>query len=317
MTLRILVTGGHGMVGSAVAAHARARNMNVRISSRQPPRSAEAGLEYVQAGDLAPTNDWSVALQGVDAVVHCAARVHAMRDVVADPLTVFRTVNTAATLNLARQASAASVKRFIFLSSVKVNGEFSRGRAFTEADAANPQEPYSLSKHEAELGLRRLAAETGMEVVIIRPPLVYGAGVKANFASLMRAVQRGLPLPIGAVDNRRSLVGLDNLVDFILTCVTHPAAANETFLVSDGCDLSTAELARALARASGVGARLLPVPLWLLRAGAVMVRKEAAFHRLCGDFQVDISKARDLLGWQPPASPDQGLQSAVLGMKSC
>jgi nucleoside-diphosphate-sugar epimerase len=235
-----------------------------------------------------------------------------MHDTEADPLTAFRAVNVGGTLNLARQAATAGVKRFVFISSVKVNGESTLpGRAFTEADAPKPQDAYGQSKHEAEQGLRQLSADTGMEVVVIRPPLVYGPGVKANFAALMRAVQRGWPLPLGAVHNQRSLVALDNLVDFIITCITHPQAANQTFLVSDGQDLSTTELVRGMAQAAGVPARLLPVPVWALQAGASLLGKGDAVQRLCGNLQVDISKARSLLGWLPPVSVEEGLRRAM------
>jgi nucleoside-diphosphate-sugar epimerase len=239
-----------------------------------------------------------------------------MSDKATDPLAAFRLVNVLGTLNLARQAAAAGVKRFVFLSSVKVNGECTLpGQAFTESDAPNPQDAYGISKHEAEQDLRQLAADTGMEVVIIRPPLVYGPGVKANFASLMRAVQRGWPLPLGAVRNQRSLVALANLVDFIVTCTIHPQAANQTFLVSDGHDLSTADLVRGLARAAGVPARLIPVPVWVLQAGATLVGKGESVQRLVGNLQVDISKARTLLGWRPPITVEEGLQRALAGMK--
>jgi nucleoside-diphosphate-sugar epimerase len=216
------------------------------------------------------------------------------------------------TVNLARQAAAAGVKRFVFISSVKVNGESTpSGRAFTEADFANPQDAYGQSKHEAEQSLRQLSADTGMEVVIIRPPLVYGPGVKANFAALMSVVQRGWPLPLGAVHNQRSLVAMDNLVDFIITCITNPLAANQTFFVSDGQDLSTTDLVRGMARAAGVTARLLPVPVWALQTGALLLGKGDEIQRLCGNLQVDISKARSLLGWVPPVSVDEGLRRSM------
>jgi nucleoside-diphosphate-sugar epimerase len=237
-----------------------------------------------------------------------------MHDTAADPLVEFRAVNVEGTLNLARQSAAAGVKRFVFISSVKVNGESTQpGYAFTEADLPNPQDAYGQSKLEAEQGLRQIAIDTGMEVVIIRPPLVYGPGVKANFAALMRVVQRGWLLPLGAVHNRRSLVALDNLVHVIVTCLTHPKAANQTFLVSDGHDLSTAELVSGMAQAAGVSARLLPVPVWVLQAGAAMLGKKAPMQRLCGNLQVDISKARTLLGWVPPISVAQGLHRVVIG----
>jgi nucleoside-diphosphate-sugar epimerase len=206
------------------------------------------------------------------------------------------------------------VKRYVFMSSIKVNGELTQpGLAFTEADTPNPQDPYAFSKHEAELGLRQIAAETGMEVVIIRPPLVYGPGVKANFAALMRAVQKGWPMPLGTIHNHRSLVALDNLVDFIVLCATHPQAANQTFLVSDGQDLSTTELIRGMAQAAGVSARLLPVPIWALQVGATLLGKGDAVQRLCGNLQVDISNARGLLGWVPPVLVAEGLRRAVAG----
>jgi nucleoside-diphosphate-sugar epimerase len=316
MTQTILVTGAQGLVGSVLIEKALDLGFKVRASSRAAPPSTDPRRENVSSGEITPDRDWMPVLRGIGTVIHCAARVHVMRENLADPLAAFRLVNTAGTLNLGRQAAVAGVKRFVFISSVKVNGEFSPSeRGFSELDAAAPQDAYGVSKHEAEVGLRQLAAETGIEVVIVRPPLVYGAGVKANFAALMRAVGRGLPLPLGAVRNRRSLVALDNLVDFIMTCVVHPAAANQTFLVSDGCDLSTAELVRGMARAAGVPARLLPVPLWVLTGGAAVFRKGDALQRLCGNLQVDISKARSMLDWTPPASVDEGLRRAVLGIK--
>jgi len=312
MTLRVLVTGGQGFVGKALADRVVAAGLTVRGSTRQKSISADPRFEHVQTIDLSSTTDWSPALQEIGAVVHCAARVHVMHDTEVDPLAAFRAVNVDGTLNLARQAAANGVRRFIFVSSVKVNGEITQpGQAFTETDAPNPQDAYGLSKHEAEQGLRQIATETGMEVVIIRPPLVYGPGVKANLAALMRAVQRGWPLPLGAVHNQRSLVALGNLVDFIITCLTHPKAANQTFLVSDGKDLSTTELVRGLARAAGVSERLLPVPVWILQAGATLLGKGDAVQRLCGNLQVDISKARSLLGWVPPVSVNEGLYRAV------
>jgi nucleoside-diphosphate-sugar epimerase len=290
--LSLLITGGTGFVGQALVK--RLDDQPVRLATR------------------ADWADWHKALAGITTVVHLAARVHVMRDTETDPLAAFRAVNVEGTLNLARQAAAAGVHRFVFISSVKVNGESTLpGHPFTADDAPAPLDAYGVSKMEAEQGLREIALQTGMEVVIIRPPLVYGQGVKANFAALMRAVQRGWPLPLGAVHNQRSLVALDNLVDFIVTCITHPQAANQTFLVSDGQDLSTTELVRGMARAVGVPARLLPVPVWALQAGAALLGKGDAVQRLCGNLQVDISKARNLLGWVPPISVDEGLRRAV------
>ena len=310
----ILVTGATGFVGKAVVQRLLADNeyQRVVVAVRQNGLQWPKQVLPCVIADLEPATDWSLALDGVAVVVHCAARVHVMHDTEADPLSVFRAVNVGGTLNLARQAAAAGIKRFVFVSSVKVNGESTRpGQAFSETDVSNPQDDYGLSKYEAEEALRQIAADTGMAVVIIRPPLVYGPGVKANFAALMRAVQRGWPLPLGIVHNQRSLVALHNLVDFIVTCVTHPNAADQTFLVSDGHDLSTSELVRGMAQAVGVHARLLPVPVWALQAVATFLRRGDAVQRLCGNLQVDISKARNLLGWVPPISIEEGLRKAV------
>jgi UDP-glucose 4-epimerase len=236
-----------------------------------------------------------------------------MREENADPLTAFRTINTWATENLARQAARAGVRRFVYLSSIKVNGEQTRaGQPFTEKDVPQPLDPYGVSKHEAEKALRDVARETGMQVVIVRPPLVYGPGVKANFRQMMRWLSAGIPLPLGAIHNQRSLVGLDNLTDLAVTCVRHPSAANETFLVSDGEDLSTSELLRRLANALGRPARLIPVPAPLLRLGLAMLSKGDIAQRLFGSLQVDISKARKLLNWTPPLSVDESLRRVAL-----
>jgi len=309
--MTILVTGANGMVGGRLSQWLRHHGKSVRTAVRSFESSAALG-QQLAVGWIDQTTDWHRALLGVQVVVHCAARVHVMQDNVADPLTAFRSVNVQGTLNLARQAAAAGVKRFVFISSVKVNGESTEaGRAFTESHPPDPQDAYGVSKHEAEQCLRQLAADTGMEVVIIRPPLVYGPGVKANFATLMRAVQRGWPLPLGAVHNQRSLVALDNLADFIVTCIIHPKAADQTFLVSDGQDLSTTELIRGMARSAGVSARLLPVPVWALQAAGTLLGKGEVVQRLCGNLQVDSSKARNLLGWMPPVSVDEGLRRAM------
>ncbi len=310
----ILLTGATGFVGKAVVQRLLAddESQRVVVAVRRDGGQWPKNMLPVVIGNLEPSTDWLPALYGVAAVVHLAARVHVMHDTAADPLTTFCAVNVDGTLNLARQAAASGVKRFVFISSVKVNGEATQpGQAFNEADTPAPEDAYGMSKHEAEQGLRQVAIDTGMEVVIIRPPLVYGPDVKANFAALMRAVQRGWPLPLGAVRNQRSFVALDNLVDLIVTCITLPQAANQTFLVSDGQDLSTTELVRGMAHAAGVPARLLPVPAWALQAGGRLVGKADAVQRLCGNLQVDISKARELLGWVPPVSVEEGLRRVV------
>jgi nucleoside-diphosphate-sugar epimerase len=235
-----------------------------------------------------------------------------MDDRASEPLSEFRKVNVDGTLNLARQAVAVGVKRFIFISSIKVNGEGTKlGVPYAADDVPKPMDPYGISKMEAEQGLQQLAKETGLEVVIIRPVLVYGPGVKANFQTMMKWLSKGVPLPLGAVHNKRSLVALDNLVDLIVTCLDHPAAANQTFMVSDGEDLSTAELLSRISGALGRPARLLPVPVWLLELGAAIVGRRDVARRLCGSLQVDISKTRELLGWAPPIPVDEALAKTV------
>ena len=309
----ILVTGASGFVGKGLCA-ALVKNQKVRGAVRNLlAGDLPNGIELV-GGEVAPDKTWAEALTAVGVVIHCAARVHIMNDQVAEPLIEFRRINVDGTLNLARQAAAAGVRRFVFLSSIKVNGEQTEpGLPFTADQQANPSDPYGVSKKEAEDGLRALAQETGMEVVVIRPPLVYGPGVKANFLAMMRWLSRGVPLPFGSVTgNRRSLVALDNLVDLIVTCIDHPAAADETFLVSDGEDLSTAELLRRMGRALGTPARLIPVPVGLLNLGATMLGRSGVAQRLCGSLQVDITKTRELLGWSPPVSDDEGLRRTAL-----
>lgn len=288
-----------------------ASGSNVRAAVRGP-RSLSTANESVVVGDLQESTDWRVALADVRVVVHLAARVHVMQDNVPDPLAAFRRINVAGTLNLARQAAQAGVRRFVFVSSIKVNGEETLpGHSFTADDMPAPSDYYGISKLEAEQGLKEIASQTGMELVIIRPPLVYGPGVRANFHMLLRAVARGVPLPLGGLNNKRSLVALDNLVNLIETCITHPDAANQTFLVSDGEDLSTTELICRIANALGKPARLISIPLWMLKVGSMLLNKRDSLQRLSGNLQVDISKARALLGWTPPLSVDEGLRRTV------
>jgi nucleoside-diphosphate-sugar epimerase len=305
--MKVMVTGASGFVGNATCAGLVTQGMNVVGTVRHLPTQPLVGVDYRIVSDLSGNTDWREVFKGIDMVVHCAARVHVMRETAADPLVAFRAANVAGTEQLARQAASAEVRRFIFLSSVKVNGE-GGSLAYRETDPPAPQDAYGISKYEAECSLREIAAETGMEVVIIRPPLVYGPGVEANFQALMRALVRGIPLPLGAIHNRRSLVALDNVVDLIATCIEHPAAASETFLVSDGEDLSTTELIRRLAHAIGRPARLIPMPSTVLMAGATLLGKREVARRLCGNLQVNITKVREVLGWTPPVSVDEGLR---------
>ena len=312
MKHRVFLTGASGFVGSAVLRRLLAEDMPTVATLRGNSPSLPAAVQAVRFESFDEASQWGEALRGCDTVVHCAARVHVMNDTEADPLAAFRRVNVHGTLNLARQAVAAGVRRFIFVSSIKVNGEgTAAGQPYTADDSPQPQDPYGISKMEAEAELQALAKASGLEIVIIRPVLVYGPGVKANFEAMMRWLSKGVPLPFGAIDNRRSLVALDNLVDLILTCVDHPAAANQVFLVSDGEDLSTTALLRRMGQALGVPPRLLPIPAWVLSGGASLLGRTALSKRLCGSLQVDIEKTRKVLGWQPPVSVDAALRATA------
>jgi len=306
---KVLLTGASGFVGDAVLHDLSRRGLfDLRVATRNQNTFSGMAFESVLFNGLNAEQNWTQALEGVDLVVHCAARVHIMKDLAADSMTEFRRVNVDGTLNLALQAAAAGVKRFIFISSVKVNGEGTPlGIPYTADSAASPVDEYGISKLEAETGLLEIAAKTSMQVVIIRPVLVYGPGVKANFLSMMRVVEKGIPLPFGRINNKRSLLSLDNLVDFIFHCMIHPAAANQVFLVSDGEDLSTTELLRKIASAMGKKSRLLPVPVGLLRLIARIFGQQKLADRLCGSLQVDIKKNKELLGWVPPLSIDDAL----------
>ncbi len=308
-----LVTGANGFVGSALCARLRREAIFVRGATRAQNLKPDNTDEDVEIGDISSETDWTTALRNVDQVVHLAGRVHVMREKCMDPLAEFRKVNVDGTASLARQAAVAGVRRFVFVSSIKVHGEFTQvGRPFSADDVLAPGDPYSVSKYEAEHLLRQIAAETDLEVVIIRPPLVYGPGAKANFELMLRWLGRGVPLPLAAVvENRRSLVALDNLVDFIVTCLQHPEAANQSFLVSDGEDLSTADLLQRMGVALGRPARLFYVPPVLLKLGAIILRKPDIYQRLCGSLQLDILKTRHLLGWTPSVSVNEGLRRAV------
>ena len=304
------MTGATGFVGAAVVDRCRRDpTAAVRIATRRERVTGPKDVEVVRVGEVGPETDWSAAVHDVDTVVHLAARVHVMRDRAADPLAQFRRVNVDGTANLARQAAAAGARRLVFISSIKVNGDSTPAdRPYAADDAPAPGDPYGISKHEAEQQLIRIAAETGLDIAVIRPVLVYGPGVKANFRFLMRALKSGIPLPLGAIHNARSLVSRENLADLVFSCLSHPAAPGQVFLVSDGEDLSTPELLRRLGAALGHPARLIPVPEFVLRATARVLGTGAIAQRLCGSLQVDIQKTRALLGWTPPVSVDTALK---------
>jgi UDP-glucose 4-epimerase len=315
--MNVLVTGANGFVGSALSEYLEDKKITVRQVVRRNNLAPTKPSDLV-VGNIDATTDWTDALQDIDAVAHLAARVHVMNDQVSDPLKEFRKVNTEGTINLARQAANAGVRRFVYLSTVKVNGEQtdSVNGGFCETDPPVPSDPYALSKWEAEQALAQISEESGMETVIIRPPLVYGPGVKANFFRLLSLVDKGVLLPLGSIDNRRSLVSLGNLVDFLFRCVKDPAAAGETFMLADGEDVSTPELIRRMAGFMGRPARLIPVPGILLRLGGWLLGKTTETDRLCGSLQIDISKAKRILKWEPPLSLDEGLRETVKWYKS-
>lgn len=300
----ILVTGSSGFVGRAVCTELARRGLVFRPAVRGV---GEGGAVCV--GEIDADTNWRAALDGCDTVIHLAARVHMMRETATDPLAAFRRVNVEGTLNLARQAVAAGVRRFVFVSSLKVCGEVG---GYTAAMVPAPADAYAQSKHEAEQGLHALAATSGLEIVVLRPPLVYGPGVGANFARLLRAVTRGLPLPLSSVANRRSLVYVGNLADAIVRCIKHPAAAGRTYLVGDDDDVSTPELIRRLAQVSGRPARLFPFPPGLLRLLAALLGRQSAAERVLGSLYIADTALRDELGWHPPFSLDEGLQMTVV-----
>jgi len=318
---KILVTGGAGFVGRELVNSLILLGYGVIMTLRDGSGDLVPKAKQI-IGDLIELSDEDSdsifqkevrqSLRSAEVVIHLAARVHVMDDDVADPLTEFRKVNTQAVLQLAQQAAKAGVKRFVFLSSIKVNGEMTvPHQPFTEKGIFIPDDPYGLSKHEAEQGLLAIAKDTNMEVVIIRPPLVYGPGVRANFASMVKWIQKGIPLPFGAISNKRSLVGLVNLVDFIVLCADReksPKAANEIFLISDNEDVSTSELLRKVASAFGKKSWLIPVPVFLMTWAANLISKGDVANRLFGSLQVDSSKARDLLGWKPVITMDAQLK---------
>ncbi|MDA7656718.1 SDR family oxidoreductase [bacterium] len=346
--MKVLVTGPSGFVGRKVCQRLLADEINVRGAWRKTSPLAD-GCESDVVGDINGTTDWSNALTGIDAVVHLAARVHVMDDTAADPMAAFREVNVDGTVRLAEEAAKAGVKRFLFISSIKVNGEATlqssdrrsedgsqtsevrskrrrtenqelstenSSAAFCERDQPDPQDPYGQSKYEAEVALRKIEASTGMEVVVLRPPLLYGPGVKANFLKLIQLVDKGIPFPFGGIKNKRSLLSLTNFSDIISKCVTDPRAGGQTFTVCDGDDVSSGELVERLAKALGKAPRLVPVPEWLMKLAGKLTGKSAQVQRLCNSLQVDLSHARKILDWKPPLTMDEELGEVAKWYKS-
>jgi nucleoside-diphosphate-sugar epimerase len=311
MVNRLAVTGANGFVGRALCAEATQRGIQVRGITRMPS-VLPVGVENVVVGNVDGNTDWSYALEGCDVVVHLAARVHIMRDTSQNPLAEFRSVNTQGSVQLARSCVNVGVKRLVNVSSVGVNGASTpEGTVFTPHDQPDPHNPYSLSKKEAELALAEIARGSSLEVVTVRPPLIYGPGVGGNFLRLLRAVQMGIPLPLALTKNHRDLLYVGNLVDFLLLCAQHPAASGNTYLVSDGISVSTNELLRGIAAAFGVPSRLFPFPLTLLQWGANMTGHMAEVERLLSSLRVDDSSAHRDMGWNPPHNFKEGLQVTV------
>jgi len=308
----MLVTGASGFVGRILCQELLAQGFEVAASVRRITLPPERLFPEIEVGDVHASTDWSSALTEVNTVIHLAARVHVMKDVATDPLAEFRKVNLDGTVNLARQAARAGVKRLVYVSSVKVNGEETRGqRSYLEQDTPAPQDPYGVSKWEAEQALRHIAQETGLDVVVVRPPLVYGPGVKGNFIRLLVAVDKGIPLPLAGANNARSLVYVGNLVDALISCVTHPAGYGQTYLVSDGKAVSTAVLVEKIAEALGRKNRSFYVPSRMIRVAATVLGHSAQVDRLFGSLCVNDEKIHRELSWMPPYTLDQGLRETI------
>jgi nucleoside-diphosphate-sugar epimerase len=310
-TRSLLITGANGFVGRSLCARSANEGWKVRGAVRGPELLG-GGAASICVGEINERTDWSEALPGVDVVIHLAARVHVMREDAADPLAEFRRVNVAGTEHLARAAAGHGAKRLVYVSSVKVNGEQTTGESkFKESDIPHPEDPYGISKWEAEQVLHRVAGETGLEVVIVRPPLVYGPAVKGNFAQMLAVVARGMPLPFASILNLRSLIYVENLADALIACASHPAATGQTYLVSDGEDISTPALLRRLAMEMGVSSHIFACPPALLRLAGKMTGKSRQIDRLLGSLQVDNGKICRELNWVPPYSLQQGLHATA------
>ncbi|MGA9753512.1 MAG: SDR family oxidoreductase [Desulfobaccales bacterium] len=313
---KILVTGANGFIGRQLCRSLSQQGFWVRAAIRQTAIAPADDLHYVAVGDIGPDTDWTEALRGVHLVVHLAGRAHIMRDSASSPMAEYERINTLGTMRLAQMAAAAHVKRFIFLSSVKVNGEETHDQPFVETDRPAPQDFYAMSKWRAEEGLLHIHQQGRLPVVIIRPPLVYGPGVRANFLQLIRWVDSGLPLPLGKIKNKRSLVGLRNLVDFIMICLHKPSAVGEIFLVSDQEDLSTSNLVQRIGGFLGRSTYLIPIPYPIMSIIAQITGKKDAFDKLCRSLQVNIEKASNVLHWKPPFSINEELEQTITWYKN-
>ncbi|MBI4858005.1 MAG: SDR family oxidoreductase [Acetobacterium woodii] len=313
--MMVLVTGANGFIGRALCSMIMLKGWQIRGTVRDVSSLPE-GVDAVKIKSINIDTNWASALKGVDVVVHLAARVHVMEKKDPDPIAAFREVNVIGTERLARTAAVAGVKRFVFLSSIGVNGSMTHRLPLSEKDGPQPHNPYALSKLEAEQVLRRIASESGMELVVIRSPLVYGPGNPGNILRLLSLVDKGWPLPLASVTNSRSLIYLGNLVDAIMTCITHPDAAGKTFLVSDSQDISTSKLLRLLASAMGKKPRLIPFPLALLKVIGTLLGKSDEIQRLTGSLLIDSSRIRNVLGWKPPFSMEEGIRETVKWYKN-
>jgi len=307
---RVLITGANGFIGRHLCAYLKEKGYFVRAALRCDKRDIPRVDEYIQVGEINGATDWQQALTGVEEVVHLAGRAHILNESNVDPLAAFREVNVLATKHLASMAVKAGVKRFVFMSSVKVNGE-GADFPYSEKDVPAPRDAYGISKKEAEDALASIAAETGLEMVVLRPPLVYGPGVKANFRNLIKIAGLGMPLPLGGIRNQRSFIHIGNLVDAIGLCIIHPLAAGETFLVSDGQDISTLDLIKMIATALNKKAILFPLPPAVLKGLAALAGQGEAMDKLTGSLRVDCSKIRALLGWKPPYTLQEGIKETA------
>jgi len=310
---KILISGATGLVGKALCPLLKSYgDVRVALWQKEDGINIPVDISPIVVGSVDRNTNWNMALRGIDVVIHLAARVHVMEDKASDPLGAYREVNAVGTETLARQSAAAGVRRLIFVSTIKVNGEQTHGgNAFTEKDVPNPQDPYSISKIEAEKALTDVAENSGLEVVIIRPPMIYGPDVKARFLTLMKLVDRGVPIPTRSIKNRRSLLYVRNLADFLALCVTESEAANQVYLLSDGEDVSTSDLVSTIARAMKKPDRQFGVSEIVARTGARLLRRENFYSRLWGSLKIDSTKAREQLGWRPPYSFAEGIEDTV------